>query len=147
MKSEGANSGCYLLQMMLETDSLVSVGALGELTFKAGIYFYLGRAKRNLRQRVERHLRGKKKLRWHVDYLLQRAVITRVLLSGSLDERGFARELEAHKVLTPIPRFGASDDPGAARLFTCSSEQVSALDAHLVDLGFNQAKIGGEGPQ
>ncbi len=48
---------------------MVRVGALGMLAFPKGFYTYTGSAMKNLRQRVGRHLRRDKKVRWHIDYL------------------------------------------------------------------------------
>ncbi len=49
------------------------VGRLGVVKFRAGFYFYVGSAKRNLSTRLARHARRRKKLRWHIDYLSARA--------------------------------------------------------------------------
>ena len=46
------------------------MGALGKLTFKKGLYAYVGSAQNNLEKRVRRHLRKEKRKFWHVDYLL-----------------------------------------------------------------------------
>jgi Uri superfamily endonuclease len=46
------------------------VGRLGEFTFPAGRYVYTGSAKRHIDARIARHLRQKKALHWHIDYLL-----------------------------------------------------------------------------
>ena len=48
----------------------MNVGAIGRLTFKKGLYAYVGSAQNNLEQRVKRHLRKEKRRFWHIDYLL-----------------------------------------------------------------------------
>jgi Uri superfamily endonuclease len=63
--------GIYVLIIQVSGDVAVQVGALGKLTFKKGLYAYVGSAQGNLEQRVRRHLRKEKRKFWHVDYLLE----------------------------------------------------------------------------
>ena len=46
------------------------IGKLGIYLFPVGSYVYAGSAKKNINKRIERHLSKKKKLHWHIDYLL-----------------------------------------------------------------------------
>jgi Uri superfamily endonuclease len=62
--------GIYVLIIQLSSDVTVQVGALGKLTFKKGLYAYVGSAQNNLEKRVSRHLRKEKRKFWHIDYLL-----------------------------------------------------------------------------
>jgi Uri superfamily endonuclease len=62
--------GVYVLIIQVDEDTDVNVGAIGRLTFKKGLYAYVGSAQNNLEQRVKRHLRKEKRRFWHVDYLL-----------------------------------------------------------------------------
>ena len=48
----------------------LKVGKLGRFIFPIGSYVYTGSAKTNIDKRIERHLTKKKKLHWHIDYLL-----------------------------------------------------------------------------
>ena len=48
----------------------LTVGRLGTFLFPVGRYIYTGSAKRSIEARIARHLRKKKTLRWHIDYLL-----------------------------------------------------------------------------
>jgi Uri superfamily endonuclease len=66
----GALKGVYVLIIHVGEDIGVNVGALGKLTFKKGLYAYVGSAQNNLEQRVKRHLGREKRKFWHVDYLL-----------------------------------------------------------------------------
>lgn len=71
--------GVYLLLLELNEEAEIDVGALGRLRFPAGSYLYAGSAKKNLSHRTARHLRrGRKKLRWHIDYLRETAARARV---------------------------------------------------------------------
>jgi len=66
--------GTYTLLILIREDIEVNVGNLGHHTFKRGFYTYtgsaLGKNGMNLKCRIERHLSNKKKVRWHIDYIL-----------------------------------------------------------------------------
>lgn len=85
----------------------IQVGALGKFRFPKGRYVYTGSAKRNLASRLARHKIREKKLRWHIDYLLQHqaATITRTLTSDR-EECQWNQSLNGS---IPVPGFGASD--------------------------------------
>jgi len=70
-----ADSGSYLLVIDCEQATKIEVGALGTLSFEAGLYAYVGSAfGPGGLARVDRHRRvatGDHDVRhWHVDYLL-----------------------------------------------------------------------------
>ncbi|HSF57479.1 MAG TPA: DUF123 domain-containing protein [Candidatus Binatia bacterium] len=46
------------------------MGKLGDAVFPAGTYVYTGSAMKGLAARVKRHCSRKKKIHWHIDYLL-----------------------------------------------------------------------------
>ncbi len=60
----------YQLFIKVKKDINLKVGKLGRFTFPIGSYVYTGSAKTNINKRIERHLSKKKKLYWHIDYLL-----------------------------------------------------------------------------
>ena len=60
----------YQLFIKVRKDINFKVGKLGRFTFPIGSYVYTGSAKTNINKRIERHLSKKKKLHWHIDYLL-----------------------------------------------------------------------------
>ena len=60
----------YQLFIKVRKDINLKVGKLGRFTFPIGSYVYTGSAKTNIDKRIERHLSKKKKLHWHIDYLL-----------------------------------------------------------------------------
>lgn len=64
------NRGIYCIIGRLKEEMVLSVGALGPRNFREGYYIYVGSAMANLRQRVARHLRTRKRKHWHIDYLL-----------------------------------------------------------------------------
>jgi Uri superfamily endonuclease len=70
--------GAYILLIYVKKKINISIGSLGPIQFKKGFYSYIGSAMGNtgsttLLNRVKRHLSPpeKKKLHWHIDYLLQ----------------------------------------------------------------------------
>ncbi len=109
-KTDTDNSGLYILEIQLHKACSITVGRLGTLYFAAGSYYYIGTAQKNLRQRVERHLRHEKKCRWHIDYLTVTAEKkTALLLPGQTEECKLARNLQEHLSLQEVNRFGSSD--------------------------------------
>lgn len=62
--------GIYVLAILVGKDIAVTVGALREVKFKRGFYFYVGSAQKNMERRIARHFRKTKRKFWHVDHLL-----------------------------------------------------------------------------
>jgi sugar fermentation stimulation protein A len=63
------NKGSYLMIFYNDFPFKKEIGALGEREFKKGYYVYVGSALNALDQRIKRHLRRNKKIRWHLDYI------------------------------------------------------------------------------
>lgn len=106
--------GSYVLVTSVSRDTLLTVGQLGIFRFEPGFYCYCGSAMGpgGLDARLSRHLRRRKKAHWHVDYLLQRAVVVEIWKAHS------TRRLEclyAHALINmsgahvSVPGFGSSD--------------------------------------
>lgn len=109
--------GSYLLVMRLARSARIRIGAKGTFSFPAGWYVYAGSAKRGLRARIERHLRSKKKMLWHIDYLLRRAAVREVLTFTDRTECELAALLLERGGRVIVPRFGSSDCRCRAHLF------------------------------
>lgn len=106
------DNGSYILVLRLGQPHRIKAGRLPERHYTPGLYFYIGRAKRHLRGRLARHLRTEKKLRWHIDYLLQNAQIEEIWWRpGYFDECRLASDIigMCGKDSSSIPGFGASD--------------------------------------
>jgi Uri superfamily endonuclease len=112
--------GIYVLMISLKYSICVRVGALGDLTFPAGLYAYVGSAQTGIELRVARHQRKEKRLFWHIDYLLndESAKVEAVYVADGLkaDECLVAHEIEANGA-APIARFGCSDCRCISHLF------------------------------
>lgn len=108
------SKGTYALVLCLECTEEITVGKLGTFTFPAGYYLYVGSAlgPGGLEARLARHRRRDKKLRWHIDYLLEHAQLVEVWSAASTDKleclcAQAARELPGSEI--PVPGFGSSD--------------------------------------
>jgi Uri superfamily endonuclease len=104
------------LLLRLRSSAQIQVGKLGEFFFPAGWYVYSGSARRLMRHRLERHFRGEKKTRWHIDYLTTSAradMIGAVMFdpeAAAEAECGLNRRVGALLGLVQtVPGFGASD--------------------------------------
>jgi len=126
MRLNNKDTGCYVLVVCVELPCWIKAGKLSEREFEKGLYLYIGRAKRNLRGRLARHLRAEKKLFWHIDYLLQQAFIEKIWCRlAYFDEcRIFSSILKVcGKTCLAIPGFGASDCRCPSHLIQYSGER------------------------
>lgn len=96
----------------------IGIGGLGVIRFEKGIYAYtgsaLGRGASSLECRIRRHLSEKKKIFWHIDYLLahEKSRIIDVVCARTnqnVECEVFKNLSRRSKVTIPVKRFGASD--------------------------------------
>ncbi|WP_071394468.1 GIY-YIG nuclease family protein [Bacillus tuaregi] len=101
----------YAIHLNLVESKQITVGKLGTFTFQKGTYIYVGSAKRNITQRIERHVKINKKHHWHFDYLRPFGTITRIITyDNSLRECELAENIRKEKMAAiPINGFGSSD--------------------------------------
>ncbi len=109
--------GTYALLVHVPYDLTLTAGELGTLNLKAGYYAYIGSALGGLEQRVGRHLRAQKKLRWHIDYLLARARLVDLVVARSEERKECAVAGGLAKNLSSISGFGCSDCKCESHLF------------------------------
>jgi Uri superfamily endonuclease len=102
--------GTYILLCELEEEKEISVGKLGKIKFERGYYAYVGSGDES---RIKRHLSKEKKMHWHIDYLLEEAVIREVLLAEHEGECDVANRF----TLPYIKGFGCSDCRCKSHLF------------------------------
>jgi sugar fermentation stimulation protein A len=139
------NSGNYLILLELPQTQEVPVGALGNLTLEAGWYVYTGSARKNLSQRISRHLRKiRKARRWHLDYLTPCAGIIRALpiLSYRNLECSLARSLAALGGRA-VAGFGSSDCSCKSHLYRFAGDPLEnrAFVAMLLQFRHGKALI------
>lgn len=108
--------GTYLLILCLHTDAAgLRVGRLGQFTFAAGYYLYVGSAfgPGGLSARLSYHRqRHKRRPHWHVDYLRERASLVESWAIGCdapLEHALVCALAQAPELSVPVPGFGASD--------------------------------------
>ena len=131
--------GTYALLMSLEEESPIVVGRLKEHIFPPGYYLYVGSALGGLFQRVQRHVRGGKRLHWHIDYLRRKAVVAEVWYLVS--EKRY--ECSWYKAALKIPHarvivsgFGSSG---------CSCESHLLYFAHKPEMEAFRRALGAKG--
>ncbi|MCX8116658.1 MAG: DNA/RNA nuclease SfsA [Desulfobacterota bacterium] len=125
IEQEAQDRGSYLLLLKLRRDRKLSVGSLGRLPFKKGFYLYVGSAMSQLSRRIERHRRLRKRHRWHIDFLREKAHFC-----SALPIRSSARlECEIAQALGKVSewtveRFGCSDCSCRSHLFGMSEDPL-----------------------
>lgn len=125
LETELHDSGSYIMIMELQQAESIAVGSLGVLDFQPGFYLYIGTAKKNLTQRVNRHLRKRKKYHWHIDYLREKAENCTALpiRSSELLEHRLAQAVG--KIADwQVPGFGATDCRCATHLFAMRDNPI-----------------------
>ncbi len=120
-----SDPGTYALLIELENPVTVEVGRLGSIEFRRGWYTYVGSALSGVAARVGRHLPQRKKLHWHVDYLLNKGRLSEVTwgLSDKRLECRIVGGLLQHGFCS-VPGFGASDCRCASHLFFSPSRKT-----------------------
>jgi Uri superfamily endonuclease len=126
--------GSYLMLIELTEPQLIPIGKLRTTEFDKGFYMYVGSALNGLEQRIQRHLRQTKKHHWHIDYLLQHAVIVDVSYRENTEREECMIAQKLNKMLPSIPDFGCSDCTCKSHLFHGSKETllktVNTLSMH-----------------
>lgn len=115
--------GIYVLIIQINKTIRPKIGALGELTFPAGLYAYVGSAQNNLELRVKRHQRKEKPLFWHIDHLLNNEAAK--IIGIYYRQGGKTEECHIACILAkkgkPITGFGCSDCGCSSHLFHAES--------------------------
>jgi len=123
--------GIYCLVIRLPGEREISVGKLGKMRFEGGHYIYVGSAMLSLEARLKRHRSKRKKLHWHVDYLLREAELLHVcpLETGEPLECAMAEKLAARYYC--IPAFGSSDCSCRGHLFYSEEDPKEEVERML----------------
>ena len=111
-----------------------SIGALGDLRFTRGFYAYIGSAiggGTDLLHRVRRHFAQRKRIHWHIDYLLAspsaKPVAALLIPETTRLECTLANALLSEG-FEPVPRFGCSDCRCVSHLFYLGSSVQKAKE-------------------
>lgn len=120
------DGGVYLLLLRLDDRHTIATGGLGEITYPAGWYVYAGSGKRNLASRLSRHLRRRKTMRWHIDYLTVAASkATPFPIHTDQDLECDLAKAVAASGGSRILRFGSSDCSCDSHLFLFESDPMA----------------------
>jgi sugar fermentation stimulation protein A len=112
------NTGAYVVHLRLDRPRAATIGALGDHEFPPGHYLYVGSARGIMRSRTERHMRKRKRHRWHIDYLRDTAdwaTVYRIYSRNGL-ECAIA-QMFAEFLPLPVSGFGSSDCACDSHLF------------------------------
>ncbi len=104
--------GSYVLELLLEEEIGIRPGKLGTIRLGPGRLRYYGSARGpgGVRSRVARHLGGKGKRHWHIDWLLARAPVRKAMVELEATECDLVRrDLESERWVVAAPGFGSSD--------------------------------------
>ena len=130
--------GVYLLFLNISRDIKIRVGSLGVISFPAGVYVYVGSAQNSVEARIKRHLKKKKTLRWHIDYLTSsknvEPIYAVVLPLSRNYECRIAKILQENDSIS-INDFGVSDCRCRSHLYNIkSSSRLITKIRRILDL-------------
>jgi len=137
--------GTYALVLALDKETAITVGKLASFSFPPGYYLYVGSAQGGLFSRVRRHIRGGKKLHWHIDYLRQEAEVVEVWYLVS-DERLECRWYQAAAAMPQaqvlLAGFGSSGCGCHSHLlYFASAPSFEAFRRQLGEKGLDLRKM------
>ncbi len=132
--------GSYFLVIRLEGDKRVRTKGR-EFHLKKGHYVYVGSAMNSLEKRVARHFSRKKKLHWHIDYLLKEAELLRAYLIPSEERLEERLSLEISRFGEPVEGFGAGDVKVSTNLYRFDGEPDDVLVGILNRLDLNWKRV------
>lgn len=131
----GPVKGAYLLLLHIGDERSVPIGSLGTIRFDRGTYVYIGSAMGGLEQRVARHLRHEKRIRWHIDHLTAVSDgVEALLIPSQTDvECDLASLIKSIPGATGVAGFGCSDCRCRSHLFLVPEQVVKCLCASFPD--------------
>ncbi len=134
--------GSYVLLIELAEERTITTGSLQAIHFPSGYYAYVGSAMGGFKSRLNHHRKSNKKPHWHIDYLLEEAAISQVILCETDDrvECIIARALNGQ--FDAIPGFGSSDCKCRSHLFFAADKMKQTIVATLGSLSIKQEVTG-----
>ena len=130
--------GSYTLLIELPEEQTITIGSLKAIYFPRGYYAYVGSAMGGFKSRLNRHLKSNKKPHWHIDYLLEKASISEIILCETNDrvECTIAQALNGQ--FDSIPGFGSSDCKCRSHLFFATDKMKPTIMATLSSLSIKE---------
>ncbi|AEC52153.1 hypothetical protein PNA2_1238 [Pyrococcus sp. NA2] len=138
------SKGAYLLIIFLESKKKIRTKGR-TFTLEPGYYVYVGSGMRSLEKRVLRHFRRKKKLHWHIDYLLKEAELLRAYLIFSSERLEERLSLEVGRYGEPVKGFGSSDLKVKSNLYRFDSRPDKVIVGILDKMNVEWKRIDSAG--
>ncbi len=126
--------GSYVLLIELPEGQTITTGSLKAIYFPRGYYAYVGSAMGGFKSRLNRHLKSNKKPHWHIDYLLEKASISEIILCETKDRAECAIAQALSCQFDSIPGFGSSDCKCRSHLFFATDKMEPTIMATLSSL-------------
>ena len=126
--------GSYVLLIQLTEEQTITTGRLKATYFPRGYYAYVGSAMGGFKSRLNRHLKSDKKPHWHIDYLLEKATISEIVLCETKDRTECAITQALSCQFDSIPGFGSSDCKCRSHLFFATDKMEPTVMATLNSL-------------
>ena len=135
--------GSYILLISLPEPQTIRIGILDAVRFPCGCYAYVGSAMRGFESRLSHHLKGNKKIHWHIDYLLSEASIRGIVLCETRERTECIIAQALHRKFDSIVGFGSSDCKCKSHLFFAADEMKSDIMAILnrLDIKMKMGKV------
>ncbi len=126
--------GSYVILIQLSEEQTITTGGLKAIYFPRGYYAYVGSAMGGFKSRLNRHFKRNKKPHWHIDYLLEKASISSIILceTNNRVECTIAQALNGQ--FDSIPGFGSSDCKCRSHLFFTTDKMKPTIMATLSSL-------------
>ena len=122
--------GAYLLIIHLPEDITLRVRKR-VFHLRKGFYVYVGSAMNGLGRRLRRHFCGRRKLHWHIDFLLEEARLVRAYAVFSNERLEDELSIAVSGVGEGIEGFGASDRRLRSNLYRFESEPFALMERIL----------------
>lgn len=129
--------GSYVLLIELPKEQTISIGRRQSICFSEGHYAYVGSAMSGFKSRINRHLKGNKIPRWHIDYLLEKASITSIILCETTERVECTIAQALGRQFDSVPGFGSSDCHCKSHLFFAPEKIESGIMTTLNQLGLS----------
>ena len=114
--------GSYILLIRLPKGQTINAGSVPDNYFPSGYYAYVGSAMGGLKSRLNRHLKKDKRPQWHIDYLLQKAPISGIILCQAEERVECLIAQALSHQFDSILGFGSSDCKCRSHLFFSADE-------------------------
>ncbi len=119
-----------MLLIEINKNEFIKIGKGGNFKLEKGYFVYSGSGKRNGIQRIIRHIKKSKNLRWHIDYLLKKGKIKKIwiVFGDKTNECRMSKMLLYSKGSIPFKKFGSSDCKCPAHLFHFNKNHLKRME-------------------